>query len=184
MVPGIWVFKGVLQCGFFMFFFVFCKVAAKCPENKKKSQRNHWKINGKSASHLRKPMDFKGKVQNKFKSRQKVCKKCEQTAICQNIASGGGEVPTPRIRSARGDAFFHTFCKLSVYFWTCFELSLWNPLVFSGLGWFSFDFSMISLAFLLIVWSLCRVFAQKRPVPKATCWCSRYRAEVDTKRTI
>ena len=37
---------------------------------------------------------------------------------------------------------------------------------------------MISLAFLLIVWSLCRVFAQKRPVPKATCWCSRFSSEI------
>ena len=40
---------------------------------------------------------------------------------------------------------------------------------------------MISLAFLLIVWSLCRVFAQKRPVPKATCCGSRLKAILDAE---
>ena len=33
----------------FCIFWVFRKVAAKCPENKQKSHWNHWKINGKSA---------------------------------------------------------------------------------------------------------------------------------------
>ena len=133
-------------------------MSRKSAEKPLKSLKNQRKISW----NLRKPMDFKGKVQNKFKSRQKVCKKCEKMRRRARVRARESAI-----------LFFHTFCKLSVYFWTCFELSLWNPLVFSGLGWFSLDFSMISLAFLLIFWSLCRVFAQKRPVPKATCWCSR-----------
>ena len=55
------------------------------PRSRSKMSRKHAEKLAKSLTHqrkisrhLRKQMDFKGKVQNKFKSRQKVCKKCEK----------------------------------------------------------------------------------------------------------
>ena len=59
--------------------------------------------------------------------------------------------------------YFERFCTLSVSFLTCFELSLYNPLVFLGFSWFSVDFSMISVAFLLIFRTCCSDFAEVLP---------------------
>ena len=79
------------------------KISRKATEIIEKSTENQLKP--------KKPMDFKGKVQNKLKSRQKVCK------ICQKILHLGGGHDSAIIFSDR-------FCTLSVYVLTCFELSL------------------------------------------------------------
>ena len=95
----------------FCIFWVFRKIAATCPENKQKNHWNHWKNQRKISWNLRKPMDFKGKVQNKLKSRQKVCK------ICEKILHLGG-VPPPRFRNNMFWQILHTFCLLFNLFWT------------------------------------------------------------------
>ena len=138
----------------------FREVAAKCPENKQKSQRNHWKIN----RDLSKAMYFKGKVQTKFKSTQHVWQK---TSICQNIASWG--VPPPHESAIIFWQIPQIFTHFAQFLST-FELSLWNPLVFLGFSWFSVDFSMISVAFLLIFRTFCSDFAEDPKNTKIRPW--------------
>ena len=90
MVPGIWVFKGGLRGGFFMFLLGLPRTPAKCPENTCKHVQ---KISRKASEIIEKSTETSAKQcisKEKFKLSLKVHKKCEKTAICQNIASGGG----------------------------------------------------------------------------------------------
>ena len=147
MVPGIWVFKGVLRGGFFMFLLGLPrsptrnvqKIPATWPENKQKNQRNHWKIN----RDLSKAMYFKGKVQTKFKSSQK-CEKtnCDMSKYYCGLV--GGDPPRCNILTYRSlfTLFAHFVCTFKLCSNFSFEIHCFAEV--------SVDFSMISLAFLLI----------------------------------
>ena len=106
--------------------------------------KNQRKIN----PNLRKPMDVKGKVQNKFKSRQKVCKQCEKILLRNR---GGG--PPPRCNIFW--QILHTFCLLFNLFWT-FPLKSIGFLRFQLIfRWFFNDFSGFSAYFQDILQRLC-----------------------------
>ena len=98
-------------------------------------------------------MYFKGKVRTKLKSTHKVYKKCEQTAICQNIIaeSWGGGPPRCNIFWQ----ILHTFCLLFNLFWT-FPLKSIGFLRFQLIfRWFFNDFSGFSAYFQDILQRLC-----------------------------
>ena len=101
-------------------------------------------------------MDFKGTLQNKFKSRQKVCKKCERTAICQNIASGGS--PRPRFRNniLTCRSLFTLFGVLLNLVWTF-------PLKYIALLWCRLIFQWFRWLLCLIFWTFCSDFAEVLP---------------------
>ena len=82
------------------------------PQNLKKNTLETSQIPQQISRSLSKPTDFKGKVQKRSKSTDKVCKKCEQTAICQNIIaeSWGGDPPRCNILTYR------SLFSLFVYF--------------------------------------------------------------------
>ena len=118
------------------------EIAAKCPENKQKSQWNHWKINGKSVEIYENLWILKGKFKTSSKVDKSVKKNCDVKIL---LRIRGGDPPQMQYFDIL--QFFHTFFTLCVYFWSLFGLFLWNSLLCWG-G--KLDFSMISLAFLVI----------------------------------
>ena len=97
---------------------------------------------------LRKPMDFKGKVQNKLKSRQKVCK------ICQKILLRNRGGPPP-LRCNIFWEILYTFCLLFNLFWTFPLKSIGFLRIQLIFRWFFYDFSGFSAYFQHILQRLC-----------------------------
>ena len=122
--PKLRTKKGVIvvRCSEFPRVFLGLRTAAVMLNASAKSLQNVQKISRKASEiienqpfHLSKAMYFKGKVQTKFKSTHKVCKKFEQTAICQNIIAESWGGP-PQMQYFDISQFVHTFCTLCVYF--------------------------------------------------------------------
>ena len=93
-----------------------------------------WRIN----RNLSKPIEFKGKVQTKFKSTDKACNKCEQGRTVNFWWNRGGDLPRWSIfrQIAVCSHFLHAVSALLDLFWTC-------PLNSIGLR----RFRLISLVF-------------------------------------
>ena len=147
MVPGILVFEGFWKPWIFMTFRSCCKDS----KNKQKSKRNHWKINLSTSA---KQCISKEKFKQSLKVHTKCAKSVNKLRYVKILLRNRGGDP-PQMQYFDISQFVHTFCTLSVYFWTCFELSLWNPLVFLGgrliFHWFVNDFAGFSAYFLDIL---------------------------------
>ena len=121
--------------------------SAKSLKNVLKISRKATEIIEKSTENQLKPKKTNGFQRESSKVDGNCAKSMKKCGICQNIiAESWGGTP-PQMQYFDILQFFHTFFTLCVYFWSLFGLFLWNSLLCWG-G--KLDFSMISLAFLVI----------------------------------
>ena len=153
MIPGIWVFKGVLQRVCFL-----CFLGSSA-----KSLQSVQKIGRKASESLKiqweislPPKKTNGFQRESSKVDRNCAKSVKNCGICQNIiAESWGRTP-PRCNILTDSAFFHTFCLLLNLFWT-FPLKSIGFLRFQLIfRWFFNDFSGFSADFLDIFQRLCK----------------------------